>query len=150
MTTLSSAHRDASRLAPVTTLRRGGAAPPYRSRSCTPGLRRTNSPVTVGASGTSTSTGATWDQSRLPPDHQLRGTLTTGMGGIVGNGAGRANLPAADEVRRRRADRHDRVPAVTAKIVDETGAPVVGQPLYICGIDICSNPEMTVCGLKRL
>jgi hypothetical protein len=33
--------------------------------------------------------------------------------------------------------------SVTAKIVDETGAPVAGQPVYICGIDICSDPGMT-------
>lgn len=33
--------------------------------------------------------------------------------------------------------------AVTAAIVDETGAPVVGQPVYICGINICSSPTMT-------
>ncbi len=32
---------------------------------------------------------------------------------------------------------------VTAKIVDETGAPVAGQPVYLCGIDICGSPEMT-------
>jgi hypothetical protein len=30
--------------------------------------------------------------------------------------------------------------SVTAKIVDETGAPVAGQPVYICGLNICSNP----------
>ncbi len=33
--------------------------------------------------------------------------------------------------------------SVTAKIVDETGAPVAGQPIYICGIDICSSPGVT-------
>ena len=32
---------------------------------------------------------------------------------------------------------------VTAKIVDETGAPVSGQPVFICGLDICSAPSMT-------
>lgn len=32
---------------------------------------------------------------------------------------------------------------VTAKIVDETGAPVSGQPTYICGLNICSDPGMT-------
>ncbi|MFI5297913.1 MAG: hypothetical protein ACHREM_07415 [Polyangiales bacterium] len=31
----------------------------------------------------------------------------------------------------------------TAKIVDEAGAPVVGQPVFICGIDICSAPSVT-------
>jgi hypothetical protein len=36
---------------------------------------------------------------------------------------------------------------VTAKIVDETGAPIAaGQPVYICGIDICSNPAMSQAG----
>jgi hypothetical protein len=31
--------------------------------------------------------------------------------------------------------------SVTARIVDETGAPVAaGQPVYICGLDICSDP----------
>jgi hypothetical protein len=31
--------------------------------------------------------------------------------------------------------------AVTAKLVDETGAPVAtGQPTFICGIDLCSPP----------
>jgi hypothetical protein len=35
---------------------------------------------------------------------------------------------------------------VTAKIVDETGAPVVGQPLYICGTNLCSPPGMTQAG----
>lgn len=29
---------------------------------------------------------------------------------------------------------------VTAKLVDQDGAPVAGQPVYICGIDICSAP----------
>ena len=33
--------------------------------------------------------------------------------------------------------------SVTASIVDETGAPVVGQPTYICGLDICSAPAAT-------
>jgi hypothetical protein len=33
--------------------------------------------------------------------------------------------------------------SVTANIVDETGAPVVGQPVYITGIDISSAPSMT-------
>ncbi len=33
--------------------------------------------------------------------------------------------------------------SVKAKIVDETGAPVGGQPLFICGIDICSDPATT-------
>ena len=32
---------------------------------------------------------------------------------------------------------------VTAKVVDETGAPVSGQPVYICGLDICSPPGVT-------
>jgi hypothetical protein len=33
---------------------------------------------------------------------------------------------------------------VTAKIVDETGAPVAaGQPVYICGLDVCSPPGTT-------
>jgi hypothetical protein len=32
--------------------------------------------------------------------------------------------------------------AVSAKLVDETGAPVAaGQPLYICGINICISPK---------
>jgi hypothetical protein len=34
--------------------------------------------------------------------------------------------------------------SVKAVLVDETGAPVaVGQPLYICGINICSDPAAT-------
>ena len=33
--------------------------------------------------------------------------------------------------------------SVTASIVDETGAPVAGQPTYICGLDICSAPAAT-------
>jgi len=33
--------------------------------------------------------------------------------------------------------------SVTATIVDETGAPVVGQPTYICGLDISSAPAIT-------
>jgi hypothetical protein len=33
--------------------------------------------------------------------------------------------------------------SVTATVVDENGAPVSGQPVYICGIDICSNPGKT-------
>lgn len=33
--------------------------------------------------------------------------------------------------------------SVKAKIVDEKGAPVVGQPVYICGVDICSEPGTT-------
>lgn len=33
--------------------------------------------------------------------------------------------------------------SVTAAVVDETGAPVVGQPVYICGIDLCSPPATT-------
>lgn len=34
--------------------------------------------------------------------------------------------------------------SVTAKIVDEKGAPIAaGQPVYICGIDICSDPSTT-------
>jgi hypothetical protein len=32
---------------------------------------------------------------------------------------------------------------VTATIVDETGAPVVGQPTFICGTDICSKAGTT-------
>lgn len=35
--------------------------------------------------------------------------------------------------------------AATAKIVDETGAPIAaGQPLFICGINECSPPGKTV------
>lgn len=33
--------------------------------------------------------------------------------------------------------------SVTARIVDETGAPVSGQPLFLCGIDLCSPPGRT-------
>jgi hypothetical protein len=33
--------------------------------------------------------------------------------------------------------------AVTAKIVDETGAAVGAQPISICGIDVCSDVAMT-------
>jgi hypothetical protein len=33
--------------------------------------------------------------------------------------------------------------SVKATIVDETGAPVVGQPVYLCGINICPNPGIT-------
>jgi hypothetical protein len=33
--------------------------------------------------------------------------------------------------------------AAMAKIVDETGAPVAGQPVFICGINVCSNPTQT-------
>jgi len=32
---------------------------------------------------------------------------------------------------------------VKAKVVDETGAVVPSQPIYICGIDICSDPSKT-------
>ena len=36
---------------------------------------------------------------------------------------------------------------VTAALVDETGAPVAsGQPLFICGLDICSDPGSTTAG----
>lgn len=37
------------------------------------------------------------------------------------------------------------VPGGSAKavIVDETGAPVAGQPIYVCGTDVCSDPSMT-------
>ncbi len=33
--------------------------------------------------------------------------------------------------------------SVTAAVVDETGAPVVGQPAFICGINLCSPPATT-------
>jgi hypothetical protein len=33
--------------------------------------------------------------------------------------------------------------AVTAKIVDQNGAPVAGQPVYLCGINVCSPASMT-------
>jgi hypothetical protein len=33
--------------------------------------------------------------------------------------------------------------SVTATIVDQNGAPVAGQPVYICGTDVCSDPGMT-------
>lgn len=33
--------------------------------------------------------------------------------------------------------------SATAKIVDETGAPVAGQPVFLCGIDLCSPPSVT-------
>jgi hypothetical protein len=33
-----------------------------------------------------------------------------------------------------------------ATIVDETGTPVVGTSLFICGIDLCSNPGTTKTG----
>jgi hypothetical protein len=37
--------------------------------------------------------------------------------------------------------------SVVASLVDETGAPVAaGQPLFICGINICANPGMTSAG----
>jgi hypothetical protein len=32
---------------------------------------------------------------------------------------------------------------VTATIVDETGAPVSGQPAFICGLDLCASPGMS-------
>lgn len=32
---------------------------------------------------------------------------------------------------------------VVAKIVDERGAPVADQPVYLCGIDLCSAPGKT-------
>jgi hypothetical protein len=33
--------------------------------------------------------------------------------------------------------------AVTAKLVDESGAPAAGQPVFLCGLDICSAPKVT-------
>ncbi len=33
--------------------------------------------------------------------------------------------------------------AAKATIVDETGAPVAGQPIYICGLNVCTDPGMT-------
>jgi hypothetical protein len=33
--------------------------------------------------------------------------------------------------------------SVTAKIVDQNGAPVVGQPALICGLNVCSDRGMT-------
>ncbi len=66
------------------------------------------------------------------------GTAATG-GGAVDRDAGFCN-PAATygggEV--------GAVPgAVTATIVDQLGAPVASQPIYLCGLDICSDPKTT-------
>jgi hypothetical protein len=36
--------------------------------------------------------------------------------------------------------------SVTAKIVEETGAAVVGQPVYICGLNVCSPAGQTQVG----
>ena len=33
--------------------------------------------------------------------------------------------------------------SVTAKVVDETGAAVANQPVYICGLNLCSSPATT-------
>src|SRR5262245_4154598 len=33
--------------------------------------------------------------------------------------------------------------SVTAIVVDQNGAPVADQPVYICGTDICSDPGKT-------
>jgi hypothetical protein len=95
--------------------------------------------------GTATGGGTTTVTKPGTGGGKTTGSTTTGAGGScgsIGNGApckgagpGSSGTLMATH-------------SVTATIVDETGAPVVGQTVFICGTDICSAPGMTAAGGK--
>jgi hypothetical protein len=93
--------------------------------------------------GASTSAGATVGSggSKATSSSTTSG-VTAGVGGSGGSGAG-GGQTCPPPMKYGGGELSMTGASVKAKIVDETGAPVVGQPIYICGTNICSNPGTT-------
>ncbi len=87
---------------------------------------------TGGTGGGSTSTTSASSTSKSSSAVTTTSATTSTGSGLVctgpGFGGGETLVPGG---------------SVTAKIVDQAGAPVPNQPVFICGIDICSPPGMT-------
>lgn len=98
----------------------GGGGTTTSSTTTASGGSTTSSTTTSSTTTSSTTSGTSTDCSGIYGDE------TTCPGGDYG-------VPIMD------------VPggSVTASIVDETGAPVAGQPIYICGTNLCSPPGTT-------
>ncbi|MFT3765027.1 MAG: hypothetical protein QM820_05865 [Minicystis sp.] len=81
---------------------------------------------TGGAGGTGSSSSSTTSTASSSSSSGAGGTAPTCPGpGYGGNEETKA------------------VSSVTATLIDQNGAPVAGQPVYICGTDICSDPAMS-------
>ncbi|MCC6899557.1 MAG: hypothetical protein IT377_11315 [Polyangiaceae bacterium] len=68
------------------------------------------------------------------------GTTTGGTGGGAGSGGGPS---CADGPGYPSSDAPHKVDEVNAKIVDVSGAPAEGVPVFICGTDVCAPPATT-------
>lgn len=79
--------------------------------------------------GTSTSTSTGGGTSSASTGSSSSGTGATGGAPPVCPGPGFGSAETA-------------VPggSVTAKLIDQNGAPIADQPVFICGIDLCSSP----------
>jgi len=86
--------------------------------------------TTTGAGGAGTTSSAT-SGSTTTTSSSKSATSTTGAG-MMCPGMGFSGMPTAQVGG-----------SATAKVVDQTGAAVPNQPIYICGTDICSSPGMT-------
>lgn len=89
-----------------------------------------------GSGGSSTGTGGTGGGGTTTSSSSSSSSTSTssGTGGELptcpGMGYGGGETPANPH-------------SVTAIVVDQNGAPVANQPVYICGVDICSDPGKT-------
>lgn len=100
---------------------------------------------TGSGTGASTTTSTGTGGSKAAANSSAAG-VTSGMGGMGGMGGSGAGGGQTCPPSMKYGGGEVSVTgqkSVKAKIVDETGAPVVGQPIFICGTDICSMPGTT-------
>lgn len=96
---------------------------------------------TGGSDTTSTTTGVGGETTSTSTTSSTSSTTTTGTGGdCSGTFGDGSTCPGGDYSLNGPTETGG---SVMAKIVDETGAPVPNQPIFICGTDLCSPAATT-------
>jgi hypothetical protein len=116
------------------------AAAACSSSSASTGSGSTTTAATTGAGGTTTSTTAT---TSTTGGMGGASSTSTGSGGTAATTGGGGAMVCPPSMTYGGGEPTITGTTATAKIVDETGTAVVGQPIFICGINICSAPSMT-------
>jgi hypothetical protein len=96
--------------------------------------------VALGACGSSSATGGTGGgtstKSGTGGVTTTTGTLSTGS---LGSGGSSTVVTCPASMKYGGGETSVTGRSVKAKIVDETGAPVAGQPIFICGLNVCTS-----------
>jgi hypothetical protein len=116
------------------------AAAACSSSSASTGSGTTTTAASTGAGGTTTSSSST---TSTTGGMGGASSTSTGSGGTTATTGAGAGMVCPPSMTYGGGEATISGTTATAKIVDETGAPVPSQPVYICGINICSDPGMT-------